>query len=158
MKAYHIHHYLQHGWLGCPRAHPSTHPRAHPAMVGLGVSEIRKLLGVSTLHNLNCKSIRQGCARGLFSRDRAETETLKPDSRPRPRPRRWQFKPRRDRDQDLQSSRPRRGRGVPTRGETEPKHYCASRRPRDRGVKTEATSHIYIIPRTEVVLKRSGEA
>jgi len=42
------------------------------------------------------------------------------------------------------------------RGETEPRHYCASRRPRDRGVKTEATSHIHIIPRTDIVLKRSA--
>ena len=50
-------------------------------------------------------------------------------SRPRPRPRRT-------------VSRPRRDRGVRNfnRGETEPRHYCASRRPRDRGVKTEATS------------------
>jgi len=40
--------------------------------------------------------------------------------RPRPRPRCWQFKPRQDRDQGLQSSRPRRGRGVPT-----PRRYQA---------------------------------
>jgi len=48
-------------------------------------------------------------------------------------------------DQDVQS----RGRGETevfviateaSRGETEPTHYCASRWPRDRGVKTEATS------------------
>jgi len=41
-------------------------------------------------------------------------------------------------------------------GETEPRNYCASRWPRDRGIKTEATSHIHIIPRTDVVLKRSA--
>jgi len=44
------------------------------------------------------------------------------------------------------------------RGETETRHYCASKRPLDRGVKTEATSHIHIIQRTDVVLKRSGDA
>ena len=56
--------------------------------------------------------VNQGCARGLFSRDRGARP--RPWS-PRPRSRRpWQFKPRRDRDQGLQSSKPRRGRGVPT--------------------------------------------
>jgi len=43
------------------------------------------------------------------------------------------------------------------RGETEPRHYCASKRPRDRGVKTKATSHTNIIPRTDVVLKEVGK-
>ena len=45
-----------------------------------------------------------GMCRGLFSWDRGKTEIL----------RSWQFKPRWDRDQGLQSSRPRRGRSVPT--------------------------------------------
>ena len=61
-------------------------------------------------------------ARGLFSRDRGETET----------------KAFRARDRDEAEAHQ-------LRGETEPRHYCASRRPRDRGVKTEATSHIHII-------------
>jgi len=182
-----------------------------------------------------------GCARDLFSQTERRPRPWSP--RPRPIPRRWQFKPKRDLVQGLQSSRPRRGRGVPTprrdRAELKCyqaadifvvhdeklfsgmckrsnhclicclvnvtldtilgtdgilinwfliilvlldvalllvcclihcKHlrlsdvnkytylltYCASRRPRDRGVKTEATSHIHIIPRTDVVLKRSG--
>jgi len=95
----------------------------------------------------------QGCARGLFSWDRGETEILKPktealtiqaDARPRPRP------------SELETeTRPRRT-AYQLRGETEPRHHCASRRPQDRGVKTEATSHIHVIPRTDVVLKRNG--
>jgi len=76
----------------------------------------------------------------------AETEalTIQADARPRPRP------------SELETeTRPR----LPTpkrECETEPRHYhCAFGLDRDRGVKTEATSHI---PRTDVVLKRSGES
>ena len=71
------------------------------------------------------------CTRPFFSRDRGETET----------------KAFRARDRD-------EAEAYQLRGEIEPRHYCASRLPRDRGVK--ATSHIHIIPRTDVVLKRSG--
>ena len=51
------------------------------------------------------------------------------DLRPRPRPR-------------LQVPRPRRDRGVHqlVRGETEARRWKVSRRPRDRGFETEATS------------------
>jgi len=63
------------------------------------------------------KGRRQGCAWGLFSRDRGETETKA-------------FRAR-DRDEAEPYQLP---------GETEPRHYCASRRYRDRGVKTKATA------------------
>jgi len=90
----------------------------------------------------------QGCTRGLLVKIEARPRSWSP----RPRSRRSQFKPRGDRDQGLQSSRPRRGRGIPT---LRPKpSYCASRPPRDRGVKTKATYHIIL--RTDAVLKRSG--
>jgi len=70
----------------------------------------------------------QGCAWGLFSGDRGETETLKAWSpRSRPRPRRSVLRPRRD-----------RGIWNFNGGETERRHYCTSRQP--RGVKNEATS------------------
>jgi len=72
----------------------------------------------------------------------AETEalTIQAEARPRPRP------------SELETeTRPRR-----TNSETEPRHYCASGRSRDRAVETETTSHIDIIPSTDVVLKRSG--
>jgi len=94
-------------------------------------------------------ALQQGCARGLFSRDRdleakteAESEALT-SSQGETKTKAFRA---RDRDED---------EAYQLRGETEPRHYCASRRPWDRGVKTEATSHIHIIPRT---LKRSGEA
>jgi len=87
-------------------------------------------------------------------RDVHEAFLVETEARPRPWspwPRCWQFKLRRDRDQGLQSLRPRWGQGIPTlrRDRTEAL-------PRDWGIKTEATSHIHIIPRTDVVLKRSG--
>jgi len=95
----------------------------------------------------------QGCARGLFSRDRGNTETLKPETealtiqaeaRLRPRP------------SELETeTRPRRinSQARPSRGTTAPRD----------GLKTEASrprphsTSIHIIPRTDVVLKRSGE-
>ena len=89
------------------------------------------------------------CARGLFSRDRGETETkpeteaetealtIQAEVRPRPRP------------SELETeTRPRR-----TNCETEPRHYCASRRPRDRGVKTEATSLRQTLCNLELVVE-----
>jgi len=61
---------------------------------------------------------------------------LRPRPRPRPSVLRLRPRPRHS------VSRPRRDRGIWNFnwGETEPRHYCTSRRPRDRGVKTEATS------------------
>jgi len=63
-----------------------------------------------------------------------EARTRSWSPRPRPRPRR-------------SVSRPRRNRGIWNfnRGETKPRHYCASRWPRDRGVKTEATFLLFVI-------------
>jgi len=93
-----------------------------------------------------CLSVwHRGCARGLFSRDR-----------------------------DLEARGRDRGVDNSSRGETKTKAFRARARdeaeayhsearpsrgttaPRDRGVKTEATSHIHIIPRTDVVLKREA--
>jgi len=76
-----------------------------------------------------------------------ETEVLttQPEAGPRPRPSELETK-----------TRP--GEAYQLRGETEPRHYCTSRWPRDRGVKAKATSHIHLIPRTDVVQKRSGES
>ena len=73
--------------------------------------------------------------RGVDSSSRGETETNASGAR--------------DRDE---------AEAYQLRGETEPRHYCTSRWSRDRGIKTEATSHIHIIPRTDVVLKGSGRS
>jgi len=71
--------------------------------------------------------------------------------RPRPRPTHWQFKPRRPRPSELKSeTRPRH-----TNSEVRPSRGIIAQPP-EWGVKNEATSHIHIIPRTYVVLKRSG--
>ena len=71
-----------------------------------------------------------------FSRDRGETETLKPETEAETEALtnrcETETKAFRARDRD-------EAEAYQLRGETEPRHYCASRRPRDRGVKTEAT-------------------
>jgi len=94
--------------------------------------------------------ILQGRARGLCSRGetvtlksetKAETEalTIQAETRPQPRP------------SELET-------------ETRPKHTNSEERPSQGttepwdGLETEATSHIHIIPRTDVVLKEVGEA
>jgi len=68
-------------------------------------------------------------ARGLFSRDRGRDRGVDNSSRGE-----TETKAFRARDRDEAEAYQL------LRGETEPRHYCASRRPRDRGVKTEATS------------------
>ena len=78
-----------------------------------------------------------------------------PRSRPRQRPSVLRLSPRPWRS----VSRQRRDRGVWNfnRGETEPRHYCASRRPRDRGVKTEATSLAIAVARGYLVSLNESE-
>jgi len=89
----------------------------------------------------------QGCARGLFSLDRfLESRGRGVDNSSRGE---TEIKAFRARDRDESEA-------YQLWGETEPRHYHTSRRPQDRGIKTEATSHIHTIPRTDVVLKRSG--
>ena len=87
----------------------------------------------------------------LMPKTEAETEALTIQAEARLRPSLAFIYRARDRDE---------AEAYQFRGETEPRHHCASRQPRDRGVKTEAwaTTHIHIIPRTDVVLKRCGEA
>jgi len=81
------------------------------------------------------EGVMQGCAWGLFSRDRGETESMKPETEAKMR--RWQFKPRRDRDQGLQSSRPRRSRPRRTNSEARPSRVTTA--PRD-GLETEVST------------------
>ena len=144
-------------WSNCFPGKTTFHNRANTSFCrSCGYKLARSYAGKTVCfmkHSLSYKLHR--CARGLFSRDRGETET---DG---PRPRRWQFKPRRDRDRGLQRSRRRRGRGVPTpRRDRADALLCletASRsRRQDRGHIPHPYAHI--IPRTDVVLKRSGEA
>ena len=78
----------------------------------------------------------------------AETEALTIQAETRPRPRPSELETERRPKRTNSEARPSRG--------TTAAEYCASRRPPDRRVKTEATSHIHIIPRTDVVLKRCG--
>ena len=91
-----------------------------------------------------------GCARDLFSRDRSETETLKPETEAQTEAltiqaeARLETKAFRARDRD-------EAEAYQLRGETEPRHYCASRRPRDRDVKTEATSLQKRVPERHLI-------
>jgi len=99
------------------------------------------------MHFLLVQSLRpwvilHGCARDLFSQDWGRDRGVDNSSRGETETKAFRA---RDWDEAYQLW-----------GETEPKHYCTSRPPWGQGVKTEATSHIHIIPRTDVVLKRSG--
>jgi len=72
----------------------------------------------------------------VYTMDVHKAFLVETEARPRPRP-----------SEPETETRPRRNNSEarPNRGTT------ASRRPRDRGVKTDATSHIHIILKTDVV-------
>ena len=90
----------------------------------------------------------QGCARGLFSLDRGETEILKPETEPETELLTIQVEARpRPRPSELETeTRPKRtnSKARPSRGTTAP--------PRNRSVKTEATS-LSVTERSHRVLR-----